>query len=58
VIADPDRLEPGLLRSASDRGDLGPTDLALDLGQLNTDAHRDRRYRCDERVVWFVIEKE
>ena len=51
MIADPDRLEPGLLRGARDRGNLRPADLALHLGKLNTDAHGERRYRREEDDV-------
>jgi len=39
VVADPDRVEPGLLRGPRDRGDLWPTHLALDLGELDPYAH-------------------
>jgi hypothetical protein len=39
VIADPDRVESGILRGSRDRGNLLPADLALDLRELDPYAH-------------------
>jgi hypothetical protein len=39
MIAEPDRVEPDLLRGASHREVLGPADLPLDLRELDPDSH-------------------
>jgi len=40
VVADPDRVEPALLRGAGHGPVLGPADLALHLRELDADAHQ------------------
>ena len=40
VVAEPDRLEPDLLGRPRHREVLGPAHVALDLGELDADAHR------------------
>ena len=40
VVAEPDRVEPDLLRGQRHRAVLGPAHVALDLGQLHSNAQR------------------
>ena len=43
VVADPERVEPDLLRGPRHRRDLVPARLVLHLGQLNPDPHAPER---------------
>ena len=47
VVAEPDRVEPGLLCRLRHRQVLGPAHVALDLGQLDSDSQRDLTRRSE-----------
>ena len=56
VVAEPDRVEAGLLGGARHRGVLRPPDLALHLGQLHPDPERSSQRRLLEMCSRYCPE--
>ena len=58
VVADPQRVEARLLGGARDRRQLGPANLALDLGQLEPDPHAQNASNAGGSLGIAVISRQ